>query len=380
MTCNARARDAKPASGAAGGSSGSGDSSFDMLRAVEAAFDDAIASGASNPRRSVASTQNGALPLSSSAPVARNGTRRQAPIRHDVSNNEHGWHEEAGGFGDYESDTERLFTEYEQPRSVTSSSSAAPFHGAAAAAATAGPPPARGRSGGKAPAVNPYVDLIRSMKDSLASSPSSGNGYSPNTIAPKEAPKEVAARSTAGSATPIVVRDFFAAGDASSSDRSDSASRPPSHRHAASQDEAAAAKRGNGCARPSEERPAAGRRSSLGAAAQGVAVLPGGGAGDASRPPPTSSAAAAVARLRAGASLGSDTAGTPRQRQAAISTSQQGSVSGRPAGGAAPVQKGDLQLPGGPHWQALRRHLRPAGQRPGLPNVSAIIMVEGACA
>lgn len=49
-----------------------------------------------------------------------------------------------------------------------------------------------------------------------------------------------------------------------------------------------------------------------------------------------------------------------------------GPDSARPA-----VVKGDLALPGGPQWQALRRHMRPRSQQPGLPKVDAIIMVEG---
>ncbi|WIA10496.1 hypothetical protein OEZ85_010685 [Tetradesmus obliquus] len=42
-----------------------------------------------------------------------------------------------------------------------------------------------------------------------------------------------------------------------------------------------------------------------------------------------------------------------------------------------PVLKGDLALPGGPSWSALRRHIVAAGSQAGLPTLHSIILVEG---
>jgi hypothetical protein len=42
-----------------------------------------------------------------------------------------------------------------------------------------------------------------------------------------------------------------------------------------------------------------------------------------------------------------------------------------------PVYKGDLALPGGPGWSALRRHVVAAGSQAGLPTLGSIILVEG---
>jgi hypothetical protein len=42
-----------------------------------------------------------------------------------------------------------------------------------------------------------------------------------------------------------------------------------------------------------------------------------------------------------------------------------------------PVYKGDLALPGGPSWSALRRHVVAAGSQAGLPTLDSIILVEG---
>jgi hypothetical protein len=42
-----------------------------------------------------------------------------------------------------------------------------------------------------------------------------------------------------------------------------------------------------------------------------------------------------------------------------------------------PVIKGDLALPGGPSWSALRRHVVAAGSQAGLPTLDSIILVEG---
>jgi hypothetical protein len=41
------------------------------------------------------------------------------------------------------------------------------------------------------------------------------------------------------------------------------------------------------------------------------------------------------------------------------------------------VLKGDLQLPGGPHWSSLRRHISAAGADPSLPSLPHLIIVEG---
>ncbi|KAI8466147.1 MAG: hypothetical protein J3K34DRAFT_524753 [Monoraphidium minutum] len=43
----------------------------------------------------------------------------------------------------------------------------------------------------------------------------------------------------------------------------------------------------------------------------------------------------------------------------------------------ARVPKGDLDLPGGPQWSALRRHVFAAGSDPGLPTIKALVLVEG---
>ncbi|GBF98635.1 hypothetical protein Rsub_10824 [Raphidocelis subcapitata] len=46
-------------------------------------------------------------------------------------------------------------------------------------------------------------------------------------------------------------------------------------------------------------------------------------------------------------------------------------------GGLPPVLKGDLALPGGPQWSALRRHVHAAGSNPDLPTMKAVVIVEG---
>jgi hypothetical protein len=75
-----------------------------------------------------------------------------------------------------------------------------------------------------------------------------------------------------------------------------------------------------------------------------------------------------------------------RRRRATAAASS--SAAGAWAGGAGteaagrrreppPVLKGDLALPGGPQWSALRRHVHAAGANPGLPTIKAIVVVEG---
>ncbi|KAF8068452.1 DEAH4 [Scenedesmus sp. PABB004] len=52
-------------------------------------------------------------------------------------------------------------------------------------------------------------------------------------------------------------------------------------------------------------------------------------------------------------------------------------ASGAVAKAHRPVFKGDLALPGGPAWSALRRHVVAAGDAPGLPRLSCVVLVEG---
>jgi hypothetical protein len=47
------------------------------------------------------------------------------------------------------------------------------------------------------------------------------------------------------------------------------------------------------------------------------------------------------------------------------------------APGPPPVLKGDLALPGGPRWSALRRHVHGAGADPRLASIRAVVIVEG---
>ena len=54
-----------------------------------------------------------------------------------------------------------------------------------------------------------------------------------------------------------------------------------------------------------------------------------------------------------------------------------GSSGGRQRRAAPPVLKGDLELPGGPQWSALRRHTFAAAGDPALPSVRAVVIVEG---